>query len=571
LIALASAFIALSVAQAPDGGTEPPPADVPDAGILSYYPDGRLPEGPPHWLHITGNKILPNEVYRHVVGMSDELVPDVETARTVERAIYDYLIDNGYELATVRASVADGAVYVDIDEGRLEKVVFRGRLTAQTLRFRLELFIDQEIFNRPALERQITRLEKEVGVKVVKWELVPTKNPTHVGPQLDTMVPAIEGIELLHAREKYELHFFFEEHEWGEGFGLDLRSGYIDGLEVGANLQAADVLLKGERIRIAASVGGGIHKGITTQNYYPSFTRAFGELQWFAPKFGYQRVRPYIWLTAQVVERQRPDLLIEKYNEVSTIGSGHFAVDFTSHFKATFGLGFQYRQIFNPVYAQILGFCIPIQPIGQRARAFVDVHGELALDNETERTDRSHTLEAGVRWYLGKPVADTPGDVPYLQFGWVYERYRVVIPFGWHDLWLKSRLRITWGDVQFHDEESLGELLRGVFGDVFVRKGGNASAEFRFSLSRDILKVSLFAEVAGWGEVQRFTLPNPVTMMSCGVAAGSAEVFRVGITGGPGFHALIQGMFQLDIYASFGVMSTGRVGYGALALLNKVF
>ncbi len=543
----AFAILALTVAQAPD-----------DAGTLNFYPDGGSPVSEPAWLHISGNKVVPEEMYRNVLAIPPDAEPTAEMAQQIEESLTLFLQQSGYELATVRVVQNPFGINVLIDEGRLDKIVFRGRLTALTLRFRLELHIEQDIFNRPELERQIAELTKNGGLRVVKWSLVPTKQLEHMGPQLDNM-PAIEGFEILHARDRYELHFFFEEAEWDTGFGLDLRSGYIDGLEIGVNEQFKDILIKGERLRIAASVGAGLHTQIPDGQYFPAFTRAAAELVWYLPRLA-NRVTPYLWLTSQVVNRERADLGLQAYGEVSAVASGHALVDFTKTFNVTFGIGEQWRRIFfeqvAPGANQAL---IDTLPLTERLRTFVDARGYWLINSEVERADRSHALEFGARYYFGTALAaTTTQDQGELQFAWVYERYHVVIPFGWHDLWLKSSARVLWGDVQFHDEESLGELLRGVFGNNFIRKGGNGSAEFRFSLSRDVLKLSLFVEAAAWGEVNRLVVPN-------------TETFRYGITGGPGFHALIQGMFQLDIYGSFGITSTRALGFGVVVFLNKVF
>jgi hypothetical protein len=40
---------------------------------------------------------------------------------------------------------------------------------------------------------------------------------------------------------------------------------------------------------------------------------------------------------------------------------------------------------------------------------------------------------------------------------------------------------------------------------------------------------------------------------------------------GPSFHALIEGMFQMDLALSFGLLSTGRFDTGVYAVLVKVF
>src|SRR5207248_702774 len=105
---------------------------------------------------------------------------------------------------------------------------------------------------------------------------------------------------------------------------------------------------------------------------------------------------------------------------------------------------------------------------------------------------------------------------------------------------------------------------------IWVRKAANFSCEWRFSVTRDVVKLSLFVESAVWGQIPgRLGVPNssPGSMMNdpkTGVKLGE-ETLRIGVTGGPGIHLLLQGDFQLDIYGSFGVASPD------LTKLQKVF
>src|SRR5690606_16132732 len=117
------------------------------------------------WLHFRGNKVLPEEVYRTVLKLPPQAAPDEATAEAVREQLQTFLRVAGYEISHVVTTVTDGGVEVDLDEGQLEKVVFKGRLTVQTVRFKLALDIPHDVFNRPDLERQVAQLSEELGLK----------------------------------------------------------------------------------------------------------------------------------------------------------------------------------------------------------------------------------------------------------------------------------------------------------------------------------------------------------------------------------------------------------------------
>ena len=527
-----------------------------DGGMVEFFPDGGAGVGRPAWLHISGNRVLPDEAYRRELALPDDAVPDEATAVWVEKTLQKFLQETGYELASVQTHLGDGRIDVFVDEGRIEKIVTRGRFTYQTLRFRLALFIDQDVFNRPAMERQVQRLSKEIGINVIRWALVPTPNPDHVGPQIGRApeIANIEGYELFHERRPYELHFFFEEHDWDTGFAFDIRSGYLDGLELIAAYHGAELFAHGDRWRVAASGGAGLRNRIAPETgFYPAFSRAFAEGRYWAPKLS-GRVRPYAWVTGTLIGRARADLGLNNYNEASAIASIHLSVDLLSGLKASVGFGAQWRRIFNLESTPTADPAL-IPPVSERLRTFVELRAEWLFDADNERWDRMHRLDLGARYYFGQAVGMESGT---RQYGWIFERYQRSIAFGWHDLIIKSRGRAAFGDVQFHDEENLGEMLRGVFGDTYIRKVLSLSAEFHFSLVRELFKVSLFADSAVWGQVDRTVTPNK-------------ESPRFGVAFGPGLHFLIQGIFQLDIYASFGMQPNGKNGIAGLMILNKVF
>jgi hypothetical protein len=526
-----------------------------DGRIIDFYPDGGVRHPDPQWLHIRGNKVMPDEVYLNALHLPDDARPDAATAAYIEETLYGFLVKGGYELAAVGAVVTQGGIDVQIDEGQLEKIVFTGRLTFNTLRFRLQLYIEQEVFNRPALERQIAVLSEKIGLPVVRWSLVPTPHPEHMGPQLESL-GVIEGLELVHARKPYELWFFFEESEWGTGPGVDLRSGYIDGLELGINYQG--VGLFDDRWRIAASGGVGLRYKIDDHSLYAAFSRAYLEARWYSRKLGPGRVGA--WFAANLYGRQRKDLDVEDFKEANASTGLDYGLRIINGMTVTPAVGFQWTKVFD-IRPSLIDPDLTRVPVDtERLRSFAELNFLWVVDPENQRWDRQHQIELAGRYYFGRAL-DPTVTTGLLSYGWVAERYQKVFELGWHDFWVRSHARLLFGDIQFNEEQNIGELLRGVFG-TFVRKAGNLELEFRFSLNRDVLKVSFFTQVAAYGEVMRPT---------------NDERLRFGVAAGPGFHALIQGMFQMDLYASFGFrtpmagISDPPFALGFVALLNKTY
>ena len=80
-------------------------------------------------LNVHGNKVLLTEVYAALADLSANDVVDDDTAREVQQRLLTFLRKSGYELAEVQVRADPDGFDVTVDEGQLEKVVFRGRLT----------------------------------------------------------------------------------------------------------------------------------------------------------------------------------------------------------------------------------------------------------------------------------------------------------------------------------------------------------------------------------------------------------------------------------------------------------
>src|SRR4051794_1610008 len=240
------------------------------AALIAAIASAALP--PDAFVRFHGNRALPDEVYLAALQLPDDAAANEETAQRIHDELQAFLYRAGYDLADVSTRVSGELIDVDISEGRLEKIVFRGKLSLKTIRFKLLLDLPQEVFNRPLLEREMRELSLKLDIDRVWYELVPTREVKHIGPQVENL-GEIQGHELVHPREPYELHVSFNDPEWWTGLGVDLRSGYFDGLELGPNYQGKSLIFEDDRWRTAISGGVGLRQRISDQQIYPAFSR----------------------------------------------------------------------------------------------------------------------------------------------------------------------------------------------------------------------------------------------------------------------------------------------------------
>src|SRR2546430_11392721 len=125
-----------------------------------------------------GNVALLEDLYRSYLDLPANTRATPATARTVATRLASFLHRAGYALATVRARPEGEQIIVDVDEGRLDKIIFLGGGAFETLRLRLDLNIQQDVFNQPDLERQLAGLARRLGPGEFAYEIVPGPNAT---------------------------------------------------------------------------------------------------------------------------------------------------------------------------------------------------------------------------------------------------------------------------------------------------------------------------------------------------------------------------------------------------------
>ncbi len=501
-------------------------------------------------VHISGCKALPAEVYLDIIRLPPSTRSNAQTALEVRRQVLAYLLRTGFELASVNASVTQNGIEVEVNEGQIERVLFLGPLSFQQIRFKVALSLPADVFNRPLLDRQVRELSESMNMPGIRWELVRSAEVKHVGPQVTKLPPqmAIElmGDPVIRERRPYEVHIIFPE-QTGNGLGIELRSGYIDGLESGLNLSKSGLLFDGDRAYVGATGGVGIRARIDTGKLYAHFSRAAVNLHYDLFKLK-GHLRPGIWMQDEEIERQRPDLGLENYHALILAAATQMDLELRPGLRFDVGVGFEWRRLWG--FETDPG--IPLSPqvgLVDRKRPFIRITHESVFNPNVLRWDHRHTIESELRWYL--PVGQQPS------FAWVNLNYQLVQQFGWHDLYIRARAYAAWGDVTFHDELSVGELTSGLFGNMFVPIGGNVFTEFRFSLTRDVLKIGLF---------------NNASLVAIHAVSGEPALASMVIDAfGPGVHFLAQDMFQLDFYMAFGFRQPGLFGAAFTMVLQKAF
>lgn len=500
-----------------------------------------------------GNVVLTDEVYRTVLDLPPEFVVDAVGATVVRDRLTEFLHRSGYELARVETVVEGEHVRVEIDEGRVDKLVLSGEGGLRTVQLLLSLGLPYNVFNRPYLERQLELVRAQTGVEVDRIELVSLPEVDHQGPQLEKLGTVVDdlgrfiGHPLLPPRSKYEVHVFFKHREWSNGFGLSAGLGGADGVTLGTDYRGSYALLPGDRWQVAARAGAKMRTEVASPTTsYPALQAASLDGRWFTPPL-WLGLRPALLARAALTSRQRPDLNLEDYQLLQ--GQLALGLTYDPFPGATLGVGAgaEWRSVFGekPVHGQT------IKPDVQRRTdllPFLGLVADVVFDVDEIRRDRHHELVLENRHY---PRGGAGYGVTNLRYQRVFER-------GWHDLWINARGSWLWGNVPFFDEQPVGGThVRGVFdARWYARHVASVGSEVRFSLTRDIYKVGAFADLAVFSERDR-TL--------------GTETARLVGAFGPSFHVLIADAFQLNIYYALGVASRNSFDRGFSLGLEQAF
>lgn len=496
-----------------------------------------------------GNVALVEDVYRAALDLPPDTKATPANARSIAFRLRRFLHQAGYSLASVRARVEGEQIAVEIDEGRLDKIIFLGGGAFETLRLRLELHLHEDVFNQPELERQLRALAGRLGLAQFAYDVVPVKEVAPPRVQLDEIDPLEElSLGLVRPGRPYELHILVQPGAFHPGISPELEIDSLEGGGLGAVYRSGRLLLGEDRLRLGGRLAGALRQRLDKTGSYLTFTRAIGEAEYEAPPL-FGAIRPSLRGRADLTRRQRPDLDLEVF-EFATLEAAAQAVFVPGPWlRASLGAGFERRLLLS---AEPRPGGVPPVPIGRLAqtRSFAEAELRLTFDPEALRRDRHHQLQLGARAY-GAPRAGSEGAVH------LSARWQKMFSFGWNELWLEAMGLSRTGSVLFPEEESIGgDPLRGPFGGDYARRLAALQVEYRYSLLRDVFKLGLFHNAVAYGAIDR--------------VAGT-ERPQLADSFGLGLHALLIDEFELDAYFGVGFARGGRFEQGNALTIRQAF
>lgn len=501
-------------------------------------------------IQIHGNLVLNEFVYRAVVQLPPDAAATQVTADQVADQIRSFLWHAGYELAVVQAVPEGAAIVVHVDEGQLEKVIFRNRGTWETIRLRLYLNLPHNVFNRPWLEARLDELRHQMGFQSAGFELRDIPQMTHVGPQLEELHP-IPGLKLVQPPRSKELFVQLDRADWRPGAHFRLILNRLDGLVAGTRYQYGSLMIPDDRLMVEGMLG--VRRDFGDHNKSRLELSVLGvNAAWYMPMLG-NHYRPYVQIGTQLITRQRRDLGLDRFRNGLVEGSINVEGTWWKQLRLIVGAGVQARTIFGLRYfSDAPGPANDLQGHEQRHqfREFITTQAVWNIDPDRIRRDQGHTLQFDAQTFLdGKVIS--PSRIATL--------YQNVFAFGWHDLFIRAREVSLFGRTLFVDEEPLSRgFVRGVFGQtLYARHALGATVEFRWSVIRDLFKVGVFLDGTGYDSVE--------------TSGKNKFSLHAAMSTGGGVHILLYESFQLDLDYAYGLTSNHLSDHGLFLKLGHAY
>jgi len=499
----------------------------------------------PPLVEFRGNVLYDELVYRSVLQLPESASATPAEARAASAKLRTFLRGAGYDLATVRAKVVGEQIVVEIDEGRLDKIVVLGEGLMETFRFKLELAMPAGVFNRPILERQLRVLANRYRLRRYSYELVPTEVQEGDAPQIEELepLPVLRGIR---PGQRYELHILIATSPWSRGFSPEVSIGAPEGLGAGGQYREESFWMPDDRWEIRARVAGALRQHLDSDSSRVMLTRVLAQGRWFSPPVLTESLRPALTVRADLLSLQRSDLHLDSFHQ-ATFSASFDASVFRPRGMVALGVGIERRFLLSLVKAIGANPLLDETPRAQ-TRPYAEAIAEIVFNPGELRTDRKHLMTFEARAYSGSPSSD--------KAVWMRATYQHRFPFGWHELWWQARGTLLAGGVLFPDEESIGGHLHGAFAESdYARKLASSGLEFRYSFSRDVVKVGVFYDQVLFGAIDR---------------TSGAETLKTAGAGGPALHLLLGDQFQIDGYLALGWKADGKT-YAVSLVLRQVF
>lgn len=525
---------------------------APESPVLSGSNSGVADEAPRQLLAFKGAMLLNEFVCRAVIKLPPNARADQKTAREVARQLAGFLRESGYELATVRAKPRGDQIEVQVDEGALDKIIVAGVGWLGALRFRAQLDLPLDVFNRRLFELQMPRLAKAFGMRGYRYELWPVHLLDEDNASMLEGVEELRAMPLVRPARGYELRIFAETDPWSTGFSPEIILNGSVGFGVGGRYRWKDIIQNGDRWQWHFRLGGTFRGYLDGSGSRPVNTLDYLSVRWLSRSWNSspRGIRMTIVPRAEVWTLQRRDLMLESYR-INTIelptGAG---AQMTPQFGLFFTVGLQRRWFWDdlPARGSALHPDVLVVP-NVSNRAFFRLNSQYTFNPEELRQDLRNSVALQFDAY--RPLT---GDMGFFRFDL---QGRWLFFLGWDELRTGAHLTGEAGNIWFVDEMPLADHLRVGFGlEKYTHRAGTLSLEYRHSLLRDKVKIGLFNDVGVWRHLPRDDAAQKPSV------AGSA---------GASLGLFLFDELQLDAYFGLGWSTDAYTSTGFSLVIKEAF
>lgn len=528
-------------------------AQEPEKVIQQVVDDAAVPAGAGVPIRCVGNVVILDEVYAAVLSYAgwETAPPGPAKALWIRYTLEDFLHASGYDLATVEVKeLPRGGYELIIDEGRLDKIIFQNVDPWTTVNLIFTLDLPGKVYNRQLLERRLQRIRRKMNVERVDYRVVRADRPEKVRLQVDDP-HLIEGLTLLAPGEPHELRISFEQGERRSGFELGIGVQPPDGITVNASFFVPEALVRKDRLEIDARLGVRLTDIGQVPGNRIGLSRAGVGLEWSTPP-AFDVLRLTAGAGAQLEARRREDLELVNYFFAPVRASLGLALQVEGFFTQVAG-GLEQRVFFG-ARAETSGLDIPVleRTEGDGLRSFAEASLGWTFNHHRLRRDRPHEIRLDGR-YLWPLAGGAEGVIRRARLA-----YRNVVMNGYEEF--RYRVQGAWldGNVPFYAEIPMGDgFLRSAFqGSVYARRLAGLGLEYRFSLSRDTLKFSLFNDAVAYESLDMLRQPEDLAVI---------DNFGIGL------HVLLLDAFQIDGYLGVGVRTDGETDVGLSLNVSQAY
>lgn len=412
-----------------------------------------------------------------------------DEAEQVEGLVSDFLHASGYELARVDAYPRNGRIVVELDEGRLDKVVFIGQNVFRTLELQVSFELPANVFNRPLVEQRLADTKRLFGLEGARFEIVTLD--AEAADRIDVdKTNFFRHLEVLRPGQPHELHVYLSYPERRPGLAVDVLVNSVNGLMLQGTYLFRSLIMDGDRFEVSAGVGARVVDPFSSEQDRVTLARVLFGTQWSTPPLGVPWLRSSLLFEGDLRGRRRFDLGVQRYFYFPLRGELNVGFEAEDRALLTLGGGVEQAYLFGVAQREDTELAPEVSQVpGESFRAFGRAFGRFVFDPEEVRVARRHVVELEGRFY-------PPGDLRD-EFLLADLTYRGAFTFGYEELRLRLQGTLVEGDVSYAEQIQLGvEHLMVAYQHTFVDRVGAFSAQYRVALNGDRFKVGVFDTVA---------------------------------------------------------------------------